>query len=135
MERVKLVKNNFGEEPSLGRASLIIQILVWIFIIILNVLGFLLSKAPQEKKHVYKISLIALGAIIFPILLIIYYILEFTSGAFEYLKNIRERGILTNIIEFLKRIFKKEPVISFKIIKTNITYGGYDEKHKVEYMI
>ena len=68
MERVKLVKNNLGEEPSLGRASLIIQILVWIFIIILNVLGFLLSKAPQEKKHVYKISLIALGAIIFPIL-------------------------------------------------------------------
>ena len=124
MERVKLVKNNLGEGPSLRRVSLIIQILVWIFIIILNVLGFLLSKAPQEKKHVYKISLIALGAIIFPILLIIYYILEYTSGAFEYLKNIRERGILTNIIEFLKRIFKKEPVISFKIIKTNITYGG-----------
>ena len=35
----------------------------------------------------------------------------------------------------MKRIFKKEPVISFKIIKTNITYGGYYEKHKVEYMI
>ena len=128
-------KDNYflKDNTCFGKAALIFQFLVWILIIILNILGFLLSKAPEKEKYPFKITLIALGSIVLPILLIFYYIFEFTSDIFEYLKTIRRKGKITNIIDFLKEFFKKEPVISFKVKNINKTYGGYDVNYKTEY--
>ena len=68
-----------------------------------------------------------------PIILIIYYIDEFSCGVYNYLKEITKTNNVTNIVEFMKKFYKDVPDISFEIKRGYETKGGYDLKTEENY--
>ena len=135
---VKFSNSDLGETKGLGSSSLCCQIILWIVIIFLIACRILYGKTPTVELNigVSKIILLVffyLCIIAIPIILIIYYIDEFSCGVYNYLKEITKTNNVTNIVEFMKKFYKDVPDISFEIKRGYETQGGYDLKTEENY--
>ena len=135
---VKFSNSDLGETKGLANSSLCCQIILWIVIIFLIACRILYGKTPTFELNigVYKNILLVffyLCIIAIPIILIIYYIDEFSCGVYNYLKEITKTNNVTNIVEFMKKFYKDVPDISFEIKRGYETQGGYDLKTEGNY--